>query len=126
MSNPYACRTLLLGNYDVNVLEVALRRHGKVSCRRRAQRGCVGRSRSLAATPSPACPLTPSLTTTLPCWMLQELHWCDLRDSSFQQLDLDACMGLILNVQASRLPACGLCTVWRLCRACGTSAPAFH
>ena len=31
--------------------------------------------------------------------LLQELHWCDLRDATFQQLDLDACLGLILNVQ---------------------------
>ncbi|KAL4452415.1 hypothetical protein ABPG75_008077 [Micractinium tetrahymenae] len=51
-------RTLFLGNWDVNVLELALQRHGK------------------------------------------ELQWHDLRDASFQKLDLDACFGLILNIRA--------------------------
>jgi hypothetical protein len=46
-----------MGNYDVNVLEVALRRHGK------------------------------------------ELRWYDLRDATFERLDLQAAWALVLNVQ---------------------------
>jgi hypothetical protein len=47
-----------MGNYDVNVLEVALRRHGK------------------------------------------ELRWYDLRDATFERLDLQAAWALVLNVQS--------------------------
>ena len=110
---PRACRTLLLGNYDVNVLEVALRRHGKVS--RRCCRCCTHGVWAAHLVLPIACPShLPHYNSISTAALLQELHWCDLRDTAFQQLDLDACLGLILNVQASRLWGVG----------CGCVAPA--